>query len=249
MPPESLSDVWWPVPAKDRGRVLNSTTTIIACAMFLLQALLFVICALAPAIVGGLVATGKLLPKNDWGFTPVLIGMGLSGVLMWLLMGQLLSKRWSSLYVLHKATTEFARRQDRLVDPNNPEAILVEIIPRRNWGTVAQAEDLGFLVVDQPGRQLLFEGDNKRYRIPAQALISCEVELMDQSSQSEVKVPGVTIVFREASAGLLVVKLRDSMGEREIPLRPLQAISGDPLGTNYIDKANELRRRILTIAP
>jgi hypothetical protein len=38
------------------------------------------------------------------------------------------------------------------------------------------ATDVGFWRIDQTHQELLFEGDGKRYRIPFQAVTSCEVE-------------------------------------------------------------------------
>ena len=109
---------------------------------------------------------------------------------------------------------------------------------------MGHAEDVGLLLVDAEGQQLLFEGDNKRYRIPAHALTACGVEYMDHTPHNEVELPGVTVVLRESSAALTVLRAAGPSGERELPLRPLRTLGGDPLGTNYGQKADALRGRI-----
>jgi len=64
------------------------------------------------------------------------------------------------------------------VDPDDPRAIFVEIVPRRNWGRVMAdtASDVGILLIDSERGEIVYEGDNERFRIPARAIISCAVE-------------------------------------------------------------------------
>jgi hypothetical protein len=47
---------------------------------------------------------------------------------------------------------------------------------------------------------------------------------------------------------VVVLTVRDQMGERELPLRPMRTVGGDPLGTNYLERANELQRRIQNLS-
>src|SRR5439155_10658453 len=103
---------------------------------------------------------------------------------------------------------------DTVVDPNHPDAILAEVIPRRNWGQLMleNADDQGFLLVDAERRQLLFEGDKQRYRIPADAILSCDVEAMNKGSEND---------SRSVPVALVVVSFRDDrLGEREVPFLP-----------------------------
>jgi hypothetical protein len=83
-----------------------------------------------------------------------------------------------SRYLYRLSKQAVFQRPDRLVEPDNPEALYVQVIPRRNWGRVMleNASDIGFLWVDRSRRLLLFEGDRERWRIPAQAIVSCEVQ-------------------------------------------------------------------------
>jgi hypothetical protein len=69
-------------------------------------------------------------------------------------------------------------RPGAMLDPRDPEAVCVDVIPRANWGKpmIRTASDMGLLKVDPLSRCLLFEGDQERWRIPAASLISVEVE-------------------------------------------------------------------------
>jgi hypothetical protein len=73
---------------------------------------------------------------------------------------------------------ELARRTGVLVEPNDPDALFVEVVPKLNWGKVMldNASDVGLLVVDKARREVRFEGDNERWRVPAASITSSEVE-------------------------------------------------------------------------
>ncbi|HEV3260396.1 MAG TPA: hypothetical protein VG013_26305 [Gemmataceae bacterium] len=239
---EESSAVVSRVPSPYGGRLLNLRTSLTKNGLFVLQVVVIFGGSFVPAVLG-VVAGQRFFPKNtELSFLPVLAGLGLTALLLWLFIGQLLRNPWSSRYIYHKTRTEFLQRPDAIVDPNNPDAILVEVIPRRNWGQLMleNAEDQGFLLVDRERRQLLFEGDNQRYRIPARALISSEVEVMNKNSESDqrgVPVASAVITFRD-----------DRVGKREVPLLPRRTVSGDTLGGNYVERAHELQRRILSLS-
>ena len=76
-----------------------------------------------------------------------------------------------------RARSQFALRPDSLVDPDDPEAIFIEVVPRENWNRLMfeTATDVGFLRVDEQKGELRFEGDRERWRIPATAIRSCEL--------------------------------------------------------------------------
>jgi hypothetical protein len=237
MSDETIADIAL-VPLSQRGRVLTTSAKLLENGLFLFQFLLFTALTFAPATLGALVATWQLFPGNQaLSFAPVVLGLGLTVGLGWVLGGCMLRKPWSADYLFHKARTELLQRPDTIVDPNDPEAIFVEVIPRRNWGQLAlqNAEDIGFLLLDTSKRQVLFEGDNKRYRIPARAVLSCEVELMNPNEADDP---------RGTPVGLVVLKVRDRLGERELPLRPVRTGARDPLGGNYTERAHELQRRM-----
>jgi len=73
---------------------------------------------------------------------------------------------------------EFSQRPNCLVDPRDLEAHFVQIVPKTNWGKVKldDARDIGLLRVDRGRRELLFEGDCERWRIPGAAINYCEIE-------------------------------------------------------------------------
>jgi hypothetical protein len=239
MSDEALADIA-AVPLSLRGRVLTPSAKWAENGLFLLQFLLCAAIAFAPAILGGLAASRQLFPGNQaLSFAPVVVGLGLTAGFAWVLGGWMLRKPWSADYLFRKAQAELLQRPGLIVDPNMPEAIFAEVVPRRNWGQIAlqNAEDVGFLHLDTKRHQLLFEGDNKRYRIPARAVISCSVELMNPSAAHD---PNGTPV------SLVILKVRDRLGERELPLRAVRTVAGDPLGGNYMERADELQRRIIS---
>jgi hypothetical protein len=78
------------------------------------------------------------------------------------------------------ARRQFAARPDRLVNPTDAAAVLVRIVRREKlrrlrWYAQRTA-DIGYLFADIERRELLFEGDQGRYRIPEEAVISCDNE-------------------------------------------------------------------------
>jgi hypothetical protein len=228
------------IPSSRGGGVLTSGTAAVKNGLFLLQVLVVLGGSFLPVMLGGLAAQQHWLPGGkEVGFLPVLAGLGLTALLLWVLIGGLLRNPWSSRYIYRKLRAALADRPDALVDVSNPDAILVEVIPRRNWGQLMleNADDQGFLLVDADRRQLLFEGDKSRYRIPAQALLSCDVELMNPNAEND---------SRATPLGIVILRFRDGhIGEREVPFLPRRAVSGDCLGGNYLERAHELQRRIL----
>jgi hypothetical protein len=226
------------VPSPYAGRVLTSGTALAKNGLFLLQVLVTLVVSFVPAVLSVAVANRVSVHNKDLSFLPILVGLGLTGVLLWFLIGQLLRNPWSSRYIYNKTLAEFEERPDCVVDLTNPDAILLEVIPRRNWGklTLENAEDQGFLCIDPEARQLLFEGDKNRYRIPAETVLSCEVEVMNPSESRSAPIACVVLKFRD-----------ERIGEREAPLLPRRTISGNHLGTNYVERAHELHRRIQSV--
>lgn len=89
-------------------------------------------------------------------------------VVVLLIFGQ--KNRW----LRHIAWQEINRRPDKIVNPSAANVRFVEVVPKGNWNNESLEEnavDVGFLAVDFNNGCLLFEGDNERYRIPAQAII------------------------------------------------------------------------------
>jgi hypothetical protein len=81
-------------------------------------------------------------------------------------------------YLQKRLRRELARRPKRIVDPGNPEALFVEIVPKANWGRLMldNASDVGLLLLDRAKREILFEGDHDRFRISVDAITYCGFE-------------------------------------------------------------------------
>ncbi len=74
---------------------------------------------------------------------------------------------------------ELKLRPDCWVNPDDPRAVYVEVVPREHWTDIVadKANDGGFLLVDEASLQLVFEGAKQRYRIPGEAITLCEAEI------------------------------------------------------------------------
>jgi hypothetical protein len=164
----------WPVPPPYGGQVLT----------------------LGNQLVGSFViGIGTQILSVGLGLAIMLLAMMLMGdpdlwkimLMLLFLLGWLLGWLWLLTRYTHfftdrfwhrLARRKFRERPDLLVDPEDPDALFVEVIPRRNWNRlmIDSADDIGFLSVDPRRGFILFEGDKERYRIPKAAVISCDVE-------------------------------------------------------------------------
>ena len=109
----------------------------------------------------------------------------------------------SGSYLLSVAKRQVERRRDAIVHPG-PDSVYVDIIPRRNWNRLMleNATDIGFLTVDTARREIRFEGDRERYRIPADSLLSCRLEKSFYTSTARPNAPGLwLVVIRAAGPG------------------------------------------------
>ncbi len=104
---------------------------------------------------------------------------------------------FSNRFLMRRAREEFGRRPKCLVDPNDPDALFVEIVPKLNWGKLMleMASDVGYFKVDQGRREILFEGDKERFRLPADAITYCGIEFFveGQGSHAATKIYYVVI--------------------------------------------------------
>jgi hypothetical protein len=141
-------------------------------------------------------------------------------------------------YIQRLARKVIGARSDRIVDPDDPEAIFVEIVPRRNWERLMleTATDIGYLVFDESSREVLFEGDHERLRIPVSAIEVCEVERVMAGGD----MPGAIEHY------MTVIDVEFERGMREIPF----AFRGDfgSLGAATRERrAADYRDRILDL--
>jgi hypothetical protein len=192
------------VPPKEAGRVLNSMNTWIASGLTLAPIPL----GLAGGI-GGLVAAAyfydKILVAAG---TCAIAGLACGAGSVFVIVA--FQHFLASHYLRSAARESFANRTDLLVPPGDPDAEFVDVIPRINWGAamLEPATDMGFFKIDHSRRELLFEGDSKRYRIPFAAVTSCEVE--DYALGHEKWEADLHFVT--------VVSFQTENGPRELPL-------------------------------
>lgn len=106
------------------------------------------------------------------------------------------------------------RRPDRWVD-TGPDIVLVEYTPRDRWVSVAldTAADVGFLRYDPLKKEIRFEGDHERWRIPVASIVECREE--------KLHLQNIAISF-------LVLQIVLPEGRRELPLslRPTHLFKG-----------------------
>ena len=113
------------------------------------------------------------------------------------------------------ACKEINCRSGKIVNPQNPDARFVEVVPRSNWnkpGMLENAVDVGFLLVDLSARSLFYEGDNERYRIPARAIVECRQDSYTRLINSPVHHGNQIITYHFVvvtimAAGKLTVEL------------------------------------------
>jgi hypothetical protein len=79
------------------------------------------------------------------------------------------------------------RRAESYVDPDDPDAIFIEMIPRANWSKLMaqNAKEVGLLKVDRQRQAILYEGDRERWIIPAESVVSCKIEEFTELNMEE----------------------------------------------------------------
>jgi hypothetical protein len=160
------------VPPKDAGRVLSPANIWIAAGLTLAPIPLALVGG-----IGGLIAAANLYGKLPAAAAACAVA-GLAWGAGWVFALVSLQHFLASRYLRWIARQALAGRADLLVRPDDADADFVDMIPRGNWGAamLEPASDAGFFKIDQSRRELLFEGDNKRYHIPFAAVTRCEVE-------------------------------------------------------------------------
>jgi hypothetical protein len=169
-------------------------------------------------------------------------GMGLIMFAFWFTnrLGNLVPMRW--LRAVARSAIEM--RLNAVLDPRDPEAEFVEVIPRTNWGKsmTRQSIDTGLLKVDELSRMVLFEGDQERWRIPGLSLMSAEVESYRPASYVEGQQGGEVYFVTVIRANVRGEVWEAPVSKNHVELRPK---------TNRLREANALalRDRIRAIMP
>jgi len=137
------------------------------------------------------------LPKPQ---AEIVFGCGVALVAVVSVFGLMFPSLISGSYLHAVGKRNIARRRDAIVQPG-PDSVWVDIIPRKNWNRMMleNASDIGFLRVDTARREILFEGDRERYRIPADALISCELVKTHYTPTAPPNAPGFWLVLVRAA--------------------------------------------------
>jgi hypothetical protein len=230
------------VPAEFAGRVLTRRTALI-CAAFVFAALLGIFAGIGLAAWGGTMAfpdkKSQHVPSSQekvLGTTVLAVGglvfFGVGATFF-------IDPSWlSNRYLRGVVRREFPRRGTHVVDPNDPEALFVEIVPKLNWGKVKleTASDVGFLRMDKERREILFEGDKEYWRIPASAVTSCEVEVFVEGQGSHA----ATKLY------YTVLRAQHPDGFWEAPIRK-RGNTGIFASGKRRRRAEELRRKILEL--
>lgn len=147
-------------------------------------------------------------PRPDPAVTWALIGVGIAVAGPAGYWG-LRNTTWlANQYLRRLARAEVRSRPDPAVDPDDPDALFVEIVPRENWRVMLEtATDVGYLLVDDARREVRFEGDRERMVIPAGAIEGCDAE----HTVVAAGTPGALPI------SFTVLYVRDGAGVRELP--------------------------------
>jgi hypothetical protein len=171
-----------PIDELSAGRILTLRSVIIGNVLTLTPVLLL-FAGLGLAIGAAYLAFGEDVPDGgghqlDPALGGLLIAIGLLVAAVSAYWGLRNTTKLGNWYLRRLARGEIKSRPDGIVDPDDPEAIFVEIVPRQNWNRLMldTATDVGFLLVDESRREILFEGARERIRIPVGAILACEVE-------------------------------------------------------------------------
>jgi hypothetical protein len=227
-------------------RQIMTTQTLVICNLLVLVPLLIHVAGLALALtvtfwwLNEAEQTPGLPIQAKSGFI-AMIGVG--GVL-WVTGGYMQLR--NGTYVANRYLKSLTRRvirarPDSLIDSEDPEAIFVEIVPRKNWGRmmIETASDVGLFKVDESRGELRFEGDRETYRVPGQAILWSEIEEVNFGGN----IPGFSITIFPT-----VVVAETASGQWEAPV----VFRGDfgSLGAGKRRRrAMELRDKIQSIMP
>jgi hypothetical protein len=220
-----------PVSSTNRGHVLNSWNIWVAAGLTLLP--------IPVGLIGGFGGLG--LGAYLYSRVPPLAGLCAVGGLVCGVVSVLALVSFQhflpSRYLRWVARRSFPRRADSLVQPEDAQADFVDVIPRSHWGEsmLEPATDIGFFAIDQSRRELLLEGDSKRYRIPFESVLACQIEeyaLGREQWQADLHF-------------VTVLDVETANGPREIPLAGRHIAFHSRRAAERRTQAHELCDRIL----
>jgi hypothetical protein len=160
---------------------------------------------------------------DRWIVPAYILGLGLP-VAIWIGLRWPFQRLWQS----HLDDTQralihtIASRHDAIVRANDPSAIYAEMLPRRLWeagGSISRKDsNEGLMRLAEDRAAVLFEGENQRFLIPADSIVSAKIE----------SLPGVWRSVEGLFCVVLRVKLESCLWE--LPFFPLRGL---PAKTNW----------------
>ena len=234
-----------PVPSHYAGRLLARHYYV---SLFLLALLIGSIVGGIGLILAGLtlgilgVEIGPL-PPSVGALASIVLGIACLALLLKL---TIFLQRQSGRTLYRAALREIPMRPDPIVDAEDPAAIFVAVVPRKNWARsnrmLETASDAGFLRIDTARGLILFEGDYERYWVPVGAILGCEVEQVEPPNN-------FTVQSEHYPHFMAVLRAQTRDGPWEAPM----AVRHDPQksfqGKSHQAKAYELQERILELLP
>jgi len=178
-------------------------------------------CALLPGgvcLLGAAIQRFQLLP--NWTIVAYVVVVGLS--LMAFLSYWHNPERQMSLELGRRFNHWLLRRAIRqrpapLVAADDPEAVFVDMSPRRLWGRGVAAHpgefNQGLLLCDWQREKLLFEGDYACYEIPAAVILDCQIEGLPGAGSNTGGLFGV------------ILQVQVGTGVMELPLFPMRSFT------------------------
>jgi hypothetical protein len=196
------------LPDQDAGLILSSGNLWLATFVGFIPLIFGLTLAGAAAAVAAVYYDDLGLPE----FIAVIVGGVLSLVasLAWL---ALYADYLPARYLHAQACRIIAQRPDPYVLPDDPGAFFVQMIPRKNWGRIMleNAEEVGFMRLDETRGVILYEGDRERWAIPRESVVSYELEAFDIGPSD----PNIGPAF-----WLVVLKVNADGRVWEVPLAP-----------------------------
>jgi hypothetical protein len=194
-----------PVDEPFAGKIMSKKTLLIGNALGILILPLFL--GAGVMMLGGFYLCTNEAKDDGWPAAltdngPLIAGLGIPLFILSTYIGLRCPTLFGEWYLRRHAKNEIRSRPDWIVDPDDPEAHFVQIVPRCNWGRIMleTATDHGFLKIDENRREILFEGDKERYRIPGRAVISCDVEQIVYGEGTAGRMIQYTTVLRAHTA-------------------------------------------------
>lgn len=224
------------VPERFAGKVLTKRAIVVGNMLAMLVLLAF-FAGLGLAIVGLIwMHDGRAVGLGDVRVGTVLTGaMVAVGVVIAVVSGYVGLRNPSAIgnrYLLGLARSAVRLRPDRLVKADDPAAEFCEVVPRENWEKpmLETATDVGFLLVDTRKRELRFEGDRERWKVPGEAIESAEVEeaVAGRGTAGEIRYYMVVLEIRtpagvvERPVAVRSTKLKVKKNHREAWARAVQ---------------------------